>query len=409
VITPQRKKIWRREELCYCSNVHDSVSEADLKHVVTHFVNGVRQQRQLIEMGSGLWINKQISQQLIAHPEKIQVFKDLLKSNGISLYTLNGFPYDNFHAEVVKEAVYSPDWSQPERYDYTLNLARILAACLPEEAEEGTISSLPLGFRYDWTEEKQDQALAALCSMVNELSGIFTKTGKSIRLCLEMEPDCVLQSTFEIIELFQQQLPAKAKQLGIDEQRIKKHLGICFDVCHQAVMFEDITDSLTQFFNADIRLGKIQISSALEIKNPGQQKSRELLAPFAEPKYLHQVRTLLDNKVEGVLDLSAALKNTEFPTAGPWRIHYHLPIQSATFPQQLMDTTQVCILDVLDFLQAHPQCHPHLEVETYTWNVLPESMRPHDDKSLIKGLTAELNWLERQMQQRGLLQNDENR
>jgi len=405
VTTSVPKKLWQREDLCYCSNVHFSDSETDLNNVIDHFITGVREQRQLNEMGSGIWINNKISQKLTAHPEKINALRDLLKRKGIKLYTLNGFPYDNFHAEKVKEGVYLPDWSQPERYNYTLNLAQILAICLSEDAEEGTISSLPLGFRHNWTEKKQNRALEALCKMANELSKIVTSTGKSIRLCLEMEPDCVLESTEETIALFQQQLPAKAKQLGIDEHKIKRHLGICFDVCHQAVMFESIPDSLAQLLNAEISIGKIQISSALEIKDPKKQSNREILEHFAEPKYLHQVRTLLNNKVTGLLDLSTALNHADFPTADSWRIHFHLPIQSTTLQQQEINTTQESILDVLDFLKLHPQCHPHLEVETYTWNVLPESIRPHDEQSLITGLTEELNWLEQQMQQRELLKN----
>lgn len=394
---------WSREALCYCSNVHYSETEADLYDVISHYHSGVRKKRQLNQMASGLWINHKISQQLLANPEKIQAFKAFLSQKGVKLCTLNGFPYDNFHADVVKEQVYLPDWSDPARYQYSINLAQILAECLPEEEGEGTISTLPLGFKHNWTEKQQDKALDALCRIAKQLAGLFKQTGKSIRLCLEMEPDCVLESTFEVLDLFQKQLPNKAAQLGIEKNTLKQHLGLCFDVCHQAVMFENIPEVLDQLVKAEITIGKIQISSALEIKKPDQQRSKNLLAEFAEPKYLHQVRTQHQGELIRSLDLALALTQENFPTTSAWRIHYHLPIQVSSLPQQEMNTTQQSILEVLDFLQTHPDFHPHLEVETYTWNVLPSSIRPHDKLSLINGLAEELNWLEQQMQNRELL------
>lgn len=394
---------WKKEELCYCSNVHALTSEDHLTQVIKHFVNNVRKQRRLNKMAAGLWINAQVSKELNRQAHKGNELADLLKQHGINLFTLNGFPYDNFHAGVVKESVYSPDWSEKARYRYTCELANILAECLPEDAREGTISTLPLGFRHNWSTQKHEIALQALCKTAEYLSVILTTTGKSIRLCLEMEPDCVLESTTETLDLFQNQLPKQIKHMGLNDSLIEQHLGICFDVCHQAVMFENIADSMAQLLDAGINIGKIQISSALEVQNPNLKSSRSILAQFAEPKYLHQVRTLHKNKVAGLLDLSIALTDVSFPTSTPWRIHFHVPIQSATLQQQELNTTQHAIIDVLDFLQSHPQCHPHLEVETYTWNVLPESIRPHDPQSLVRGLTEELNWLEREMQQRGLV------
>lgn len=396
-------KYWQKEQLCYCSNVHSQTSEDSLYEVISHYINGVRQQRQLSEMAAGLWINAQVSQELTHQPGKINKLASVLKQHKINLFTLNGFPYDNFHAQVVKERVYVPDWSMPERYQYSCQLADILAGCLSSETAEGTISTLPLGFRYDWSEQKHSLALQALCKAAEYFAGIYTRTGKSIRLCLEMEPDCVLEATPETIVLFQQELPAKAEQLGIDQRIIERHLGICFDVCHQAVMFENIQQSMAQLLSAGINIGKIQISSALEVQYPNQEKVQEILKQYAEPKYLHQVRVQQDSKVTGQLDLSAALTDANFPATAPWRIHFHVPIQATTLQCQELKTTQGAILDMLDFLQANPACHPHLEVETYTWHVLPEVIRPHGQHSLIMGLTEELKWLEQAMQQRGLL------
>ncbi len=395
---------WRREELCYCANVHALGSADDLTRIISQFIAGVRQKRQLPNMAAGLWLNNQLAQCLSVNRDKLEKLAELLHQNGIKLLTLNGFPFDNFHAEVVKESVYSPDWSDPKRLDYTFKLAEILAYCMPDGSKEGTISTLPLGFRHRWTPQQHDQSLQALCRISLKLSELFAKTKRSIRLCLEMEPDCVLQATDELVYFFRRQLREKAAELKIHEDVLNRHLGICFDVCHQAVMFEDVTDSLRKILDAGIVIGKVQVSSALEARHPDREDCRLELQGFAEPKYLHQVRTRNDDRIISSLDLGTALQTTDFPTSEPWRIHFHVPIQTETLSSSELSTTQAAISELLDFLAARQDCRPHLEVETYTWHVLPEALRPRDDASLINGLTQELSWLEQAMRLRQLLE-----
>lgn len=402
-MTPEvndNSKQWYRHELSYCSNVHPSETLESLDSVVTLFIKGVMTRRGLNAMAAGLWLSKQIIDQF-SSKQKRDNFKALLSQNGIKLITLNGFPYGDFHAESVKEQVYMPDWSRMERFSYTQKLAEILADCLPKDAQEGTISSLPLGYRHTWTEEKHETATQALCKLAVFLSELYLSTGRSIRLCLEMEPDCVLEKTDELIHFFCHDLPKQAKLLGIDKTVIDKHLGICFDVCHQAVMFEDIEQSLTRIVSANITIGKIQISNALEIKHPDDNNAIQALGQFVEPRYLHQSRTLQNENLIGDIDLPLALES--MPRLNPWRIHFHLPIQTTTLNNKALSTTQDAILKVLDFLKNTPKCKPHLEIETYTWHVLPPALRPQDNESLITGLTEEINWLEKQMLKRELL------
>lgn len=396
--------LWKKDELTYCSNVHPAETYEDLKAVVTAFVAGVRKARGLNAMGAGLWLNNAVAAELAGVADRLKELRALLLSNGIHLFTLNGFPYGDFHAQSVKEQVYTPDWSRPERLQYTQRLAEILTFCLPDAVYDGTISTLPLGFRHTWTSQKQAASSAALCDLASFLANLKRRSGRSIRVCLEMEPDCVLETTDELIHFLQTELPITASKLGIDERTLREHLGICFDVCHQAVMFEDITESLEKITAAGIVIGKIQISSALEVSCPNSLETRQLLARFAEPRYLHQVRTLAGGGLIGALDLPTALAAADWPDINPWRIHFHVPIQTSTLAQQELGTTQSAILEVLDFLKSHPQQHPHLEVETYTWQVLPESLRPHDDSALIKGLAEELRWLNKEMSRRGLVQ-----
>ena len=403
MIKKHKLRPWQRHELTYCSNVHPAETVESLNTVIAFFMNGVRLARNLPMMGTGLWLSDQVSMELASSSVKRDELVSLLASNKINLFTLNGFPFGNFHAKSVKEQVYTPDWSQLPRYNYTLRLAKILADCLPDDMAEGTISTLPLGFRYTWTEQQHDAALDALCRLADFLAGLHQSSGRSIRVCLEMEPDCVLETTEEMLHFFQHQLPAKALALGISENTIRNHLGVCFDVCHQAVMFEDVDLSMARLLAADIVIGKIQISSALELKCPDQESGLQVLHKFAEQKYLHQVRTLKNNNLIGSVDLAVAFETDNFPKTEPWRVHFHVPIQATTLERQELDTTQGSILKVLDFLKANPECHPHLEVETYTWQVLPVSLRPQNDLALINGLTAELSWLEKQMSLRGLL------
>ncbi|MCK9607066.1 MAG: metabolite traffic protein EboE [Methylomonas sp.] len=398
------RKPWQRHELTYCSNVHPAETYAALNAVVAEFVRAVRQRRGLDSMGAGLWINHSVASELLDQPEKLHQFHGLLTDSQIDLFALNGFPYGDFHAGTVKEHVYTPDWSESSRLLYTQQLAEILAYCLPDNVAEGTISTLPLGFRHGWNTQKHSAAMDALCKLANFLENLHHRTGRSIRVCLEMEPDCVLETTDELVHFFQNQLPETAAALGIRKQALSEYLGICFDVCHQAVMFEHCGDSLSRIAAAGIAIGKIQISSALSVAQPVRHQARQALAAFAEPKYLHQVRTLIGQRLAGVLDLPLALTENGLADGHPWHIHFHVPIQTAILAQAELGTTQAAILETLDFLKNNTRHRPHIEVETYTWQVLPITLRPQSDSDLIEGLSDELGWLEMEMYKRGLVQ-----
>ncbi|RDH88471.1 MAG: AP endonuclease [endosymbiont of Escarpia spicata] len=397
------KTAWHRSDLTYCTNVHPSETLEQLLAVIDGPLSAVRQARRLPNMGSGLWLSRTAATKALASDKAYLAFSQTLDANGIDLFTLNGFPFGDFHSKRVKEQVYQPDWTEEARLLYTLDLAVILAGVMPPERQEGTISSVPLGFGPDWSEARQATALDTLCLCIGGLYEIHQETGCSIRLCLEMEPGCVLEETDRLIPFFTRELPRALEQLQMDPDLLFQHLGICFDVCHQAVMFEDAYESLSRIHQAGIPVGKIQISSALELSNPANQSARNELAEFIETRYLHQSCHLDENnQVQRVMDLDQAVET--FPRTTPWRSHFHIPIQTRELASGSLGTTQDQILRTLDFLLDHPDFHPHLEVETYTWQVLPEAIRPKDEPALIEGLSAELEWLEQAMQSRGLLQ-----
>jgi hypothetical protein len=395
------KAAWYPAELTYCTNVHAGEDLAQVSGIIRGPLAAVRQNRGLSRMAGGLWLTD-IATRSLSSKEDCRRFASQLEQYGIALITLNGFPVRNFHAKRVKEAVYRPDWSEPERLDHTLKLARILARLLAPDTPIGTISSIPLGFGPHWDASRQAYALDALSHCVVELDRIYQQTGKHIRLCLEMEPGCVLQDTDSLIAFFTHELTAHARSKGLGWQLLARYLGICFDVCHQAVMFEHVYQALERIHEAGITIGKIQISSALELQDPDNNDARTALSGFMEGKYLHQTACRDDHgRLIQVLDLAQAFDN--LPSKHPWRVHFHVPIQAETLISKHLGTTQYAIGQALDFLRDNPGLHPHLEVETYTWTVLPEEIRPKDSQMVVDGLSGELRWLEEEMGRRKLL------
>jgi hypothetical protein len=399
---------WKPSDIVYCTNVHPAETLQEINTIVHTFIHAVAQQRSLKTMSCGLWLNGKICSQLQRSPNQRKIYQSLFNNqNGsnASLFTLNGFPYGDFHSPVVKEKVYLPSWSNPKRLEYTIQLSTLLAECSTDDMAEGTISTLPLGYAPDWDNQKHQLALQQLCTLVLHLDELFQQTGKHIRVCLEAEPGCVLETSDQMINLFLTELPQAAEQCALDTKLIHRYLGVCYDVCHQAVMFEDIKHSLTRISDANIVIGKIQLSNALHVNDP--TACLEQLEQYAEPKYLHQVRCQLPRgHLSGKMDLRDAIDDNNYPKQHPWRIHFHVPIHTQELEHDALSTTQAAITDVLDFLAARPKIHPHLEVETYTWHVLPQSLQPTDSASLIKGLALELNWVEAQMQKRGMLANE---
>ena len=354
-------------------------------------------------MSAGLWISNSACRQYHTISEAKLDFLQTLDDNRIGLTTINGFPFGNFHSSEVKAGVYQPDWSESSRYQYTLDLAKLLADCMPADQSWGSISTLPLGFRPLWNDQKHHKALQALCLLALELDKLQHNTGKKIVVCLEMEPGCVLEKTDEIVHFFNTEIADHAKRLRIPFEVIQQHIGICFDVCHQAVMFENISASLKSINDANIFIGKVQLSSALHIDKPHTPENRELLHQYAEPKYLHQVCTFdEENNLVSHTDLAEALVDEKFPFTHPWRIHFHLPIQASKLKYGAFSTTQNNLLEMFDILKSL-ELKPHMEVETYTWQVLPDTIRPENDSELSESITEELMWVENQLNNRQLL------
>ncbi|MBN7823817.1 metabolite traffic protein EboE [Bowmanella dokdonensis] len=388
---------YHARQLGYCSNVHPGESLAGVTGNMRSYLAAVRRARGLDSMHCGLWLSAEAADTLQDH-SAMGIFKQCLQDAKLQLTTVNGFPYGNFHRAPVKADVYLPDWSEDARRLYSLNLAAILSGCLESEYSTGTISTLPLGYASAWTPAKHRQALHQLVRLSEELATLEEQSGKRILLCLEMEPDCVLETTDDCLAFF-----TELKQQGA---RLR-YLGICLDVCHQAVMFEDLYQSLTRLHQAGIEIGKIQLSNALRLpmSQPQSTAGLQRLGEFADSTYLHQCKGRpAEGGIRHWADLPAMLADkADLAKLEELRVHFHVPLFWQGSEDQSLLSTQSSLQQVMDFLSDTPQCRPHLEVETYSWQVLPGAIRPKDSSGLLAGISHELRWLEDQLSARHLL------
>ncbi len=366
--------------LGYCTNVHPGETLADLNLVVEEHIPRIAQ---LLghpgEFGAGLRIGHGLTRRLVESPSALERLLDLCQARNVYVFTVNGFPYGDFQASSVKASVYQPDWRSRARLNYTVELAELLAR-LPGPKVR-TISTVAGGYKPDTSSDDVKILMAAhLREAATQLARVADGTGVHIRLCLEPEPWTTLETTQEAIDFF-------VNYLGIDHPAVREHLGLCYDCCHQAVLFEDASDSIRALDLAGIVIGKVQLSSALHLDAPHNPMARDALFEFAEPRYLHQVVALTENGILRCRDLpELAQKNPDWCNALAWRCHFHVPIQWRG--NDMLGTTRRDWERTLEALNDLGQPYPHLEIETYTWSVLPRALRPNG-KEALQGAIAE--------------------
>ena len=383
-----------RAHLTYCLNVHSGETLADQ-------IAAIRDHAALIRdtvapgrrFGLGLRISNRASLELESG-QNLAELRDFLETQNLYVFTINGFPYGEFHGAVVKEKVYSPDWRTPERRDYTIRLARQLSALLPDGVT-GSISTVPGSYK-QWIRSSADiEAMAIhLADVAAVLAALRAETGKEIHIGLEPEPDCYIETSAETVEFFTRHLlPKGARRLAIAggcsvsaaEATLRRHIGVCFDTCHMALQFEDLCAGLEQFSAQGIRISKIQISAA--IRTPWRRASAEILRPFCDPVYLHQVKTLVDGKPLSRGDLGSALVSSEAREGEEWRIHFHVPLYFVNDGPIESTASQ---LTPMFFQRALDLGVEHFEIETYTFDVLPESLR---ESGVNHSVAGEYRWV----------------
>jgi hypothetical protein len=380
--------------LSYCTNVHPGGTLVEVLRGLETCTAPVRRRLETT-IAAGLWLAAPVIEELRGDPARLAELRDRLTEYELSCYTLNAFPYGDFHGQRVKERVYVPDWTTSRRRAYTLACAGILADLLPPGAE-GSISTLPLGFKhFDHPQDFERSCIDQLLSLVRQLDDLHDETGRVVRLAVEPEPLCILESTPETTAFFQRLYSAAADSGVLDPAR--RHIGVCLDVCHQAVEFEDLAQSVHELNAAGVRINKVHVTCALRLEHPRENEDgRRALAEYVEPRYLHQTFVRRRNgSLLAHVDLSRPLCDQpppEFLDADEWRVHFHVPVNAESLGP--LQTTRADLRAALKAV-ADLEYAPHLEVETYTWGVLPGGERP----SLVDGLVAELSATKRLLEE----------
>ncbi|WP_076262438.1 metabolite traffic protein EboE [Intrasporangium flavum] len=368
--------------VAYCTNVHGGEDIDTIVGQLDRFALPVRQHLGADVLGVGLWLSAPVAHALAAEASLTDRLRTELDRRGLEVVTLNGFPYRGFQEPVVKHRVYHPDWSEPARLRYTTDLADVLARLLPDDAARGSISTLPLGWRHPWFGDRQALAAEQFERLAAHLHALRDRTGRTVRVALEPEPGCVVETVSDLVE----------RTRGWDRDVI----GACLDLCHLAVGFEDAGEALAALDASGTGVAKAQVSAGLHAADPTDPATRAALAAFDEERFLHQVRSRDHaGQVRTRDDLGEALGGRRPLCAHadePWRVHFHVPLGTA--PEPPLTATTDDLRRSLDALVGGATARTdHLEVETYTWTVVPERHRPRDDAGLARSIAGELAWL----------------
>jgi sugar phosphate isomerase/epimerase len=354
-----------------------------------------------VPFGVSLRLSARSAETLARDRTERDKLKKFLADNDMYLYTVNAFPYGPFKNQVVKEQVYEPDWRSEERTRYTTNVADVLADVVPEGISP-SIQSAPLGFKPRVTGADVVASYTQhVLRVAAHLVGLASRTGRVVTLALEPEPYCFLETTDETVAYFRDHLytgasaAALAKLAGIPISEahvaLRKHLGVVFDICHQAVVYENIAESLQKLVDAGIPIFKLQEAAAMRVPQV-TQKIVDALARYAKTIYLTQTVEKKDGKLTRFLNLEDAFKAWQTnPGPREWRTHFHVPVFLDSLGE--FETTRFAIEDALRFHKANPLSR-QLEIETYTWDVLPEHLKTGD---IVDYVTRELEWVRGQL------------
>ena len=387
--------------LTYCTNIHPADGWDAVFSTLQRYAPALKSRfAPERPFGLGLRLSARDATELLAG-RRLDEFVDFLQREGLYVALINGFPYGPFHGTPVKASVYAPDWRHNARVTYTLDLVRILGALLPPGLDGG-VSTAPLSYKpwmADAGEAAWDAILRNIVRVAEALFRLRDREGKLVHLDIEPEPDCSLENTVETLDFFENRLlpagaPVLARSLGISvgdaRAALLEHVRVCFDCCHFAVEFEDAGRAMDRMREAGIRIGRVQLSSALNVPVPTDPAAFramvDRLRPFADPTYLHQVVEERDGELRHYLDLPDVLERAPEGSTKRWRIHFHVPLFTAEY--QDLGSTQAYVAGVLrDVLRT--QATTHLEIETYTWDVLPGTLK----MDLLESIAREYEWV----------------
>lgn len=367
--------------LTYCGNVHAAADlDAWLATLARFAAPVAAASGESRPFPLGVWWPAALAARLAAEPAARARVRAELDALGLRIATLNVFPHGDFHGERVKERVYRPDWASEARVSYTLDAAHA-AAALVAPGTMLPLSTLPLGFGGGDLVAMR----ANLARVATALATIEAATGVCCVLALEPEPSCLVETAAEAIACVQAVRRAHASTA------VERHLGVCLDLCHLAVMGEDPLAAMAQLAAAEVPVAKIQVSACLEVRGAG---GLARLLAWDEPRYLHQTVGILPGGGRVcALDLDEVRRRqAEFAAASLVRAHFHVPVfwdEDGDFGSTRRSLTET--LRAMATLRL-----PLLEVETYTWHVLPGFSGRDED--LVAGLAREVAFVRAQIE-----------
>jgi sugar phosphate isomerase/epimerase len=375
--------------LAYCTNIHRGEDWTQTFDSLNRFTLDVRRRVCPREpYAIGLRLSDQAARELSV-PAALDAFRRWLDANNAYVFTINGFPFGRFHGGRVKEQVYAPDWTTRERLEYTNRLFDLIAALVPPGVE-GSVSTLPGSFKEFIRGEDQLAAIRKnLWACADHIARLAERTGRDLHLGLEPEPLGLFETTPETVAFFER---LAAERPG--DARLLRHIGVNYDTCHLAVEFEEPADAIARLQRAGIRISKLHLSSALKVRPT--EDTRRALAAFADDVYLHQVVARSPQGLRRFKDLDLALA-APVGDADEWRIHFHIPLHCPATP--LFDNTADHLLGILALLKKNPALCTHLEMETYTWEVMPAEMK---NRSVTDQLVSEYDWSLARCREHGL-------
>lgn len=391
----------RSLDLTYCTSIHPADGWVNVERNIRRYAPALKQTLSpAAPFGLGLRLSAREAKELL-EGDRLARFAEFLEDQGLYVALLNGFPYGPFHGVAVKEKVYAPDWRDNARVEYTLDLIEILRRLVPEGLD-GSVSTAPLSFKAwmppDVLEAAWTGMIGNLIQVAERLVRIEEEDGKSIHLDIEPEPACVIENTAEAIEFFHNKLvpigaPVLAKTCGMPpdgaQEQLLKQIQLCFDCCHFAVEHEEPVMALKRIQSSGVRIGRIQLSSALRAIFPadpaGAQITARKLGPFTETVYLHQVGEKRNQRARVFPDLEDALREGD-AGAKEWCIHFHVPLFTAEYDgfAGTQDETAAVLKAACE-----TGFTTHLEIETYTWEVLPAGLK----MDLHASIQREYEWV----------------
>lgn len=386
--------------LSYCTNIHPGESWDEIRANLERYLPQVKRRVSPgAPFGVGLRLSAAAARSLDSAEARAQ-FAAFLRDEDLYVFTINGFPYGPFHGARVKADVYLPDWRDSRRLEYTNQLADLLASWVGPGADAvGSISTVPGAFKPNaGSVDSVNRIVDGLLRHAAHLVAIERETGRRIVLALEPEPCCLLETVAETVDFFRTHLHSAAAAARLAEltglapaaaqQALRLHLGVCLDLCHAAVEFEDPAQCLEVLARAGIAVAKIQVTAGLRIPQVSAA-SVDALRALEDAVYLHQVVERSADGLRRYVDIDEACASDTWVTARcEWRVHFHVPVFLENLAQ--FSSTQSFVRELLALHKRQPVT-PHLEVETYTWSVLPARYRtaPVED-----AIARELQWVQ---------------